>query len=62
MARWDDFTAKLTGQGCKVGYLPILDEELLKSVASQLLTGTAVTVAGNSATVRRTSYSAFPKG
>ena len=33
----------------------MLDEELLKSVASQLLTGTTVTVAGSSATVRRTS-------
>ena len=33
----------------------MLDEELLKSVASQLLTGMAVTVAGSSATVRRTS-------
>ena len=33
----------------------MLDEELLKSVASQLLTGTTVTVAGTFATVRRTS-------
>jgi len=33
----------------------MLDAELLKSVASQLLTGTTVTVAGISAPVRRAS-------
>jgi hypothetical protein len=37
------------------GYLPMLDAELLKSVASQLMTRTSVDVEGESAPVRRTS-------
>ena len=37
------------------GYFPMLDAELLKSVASQLMTGTSVDVGGKSIPVRRTS-------
>ena len=35
--------------------LPMLDAELLKSVATQLMTGTSVNVGGKSTPVRRTS-------
>ena len=39
----------------RAGYLLMLDAELLKSVASQLMTGTTVTVEDRAAPVRRTS-------